>query len=75
MSLSTVIQRFKTFTMHEYGRGVAGQGWPRYPGRLWKHRFYDRVIRHERELGGIRESIVNNPLQWELDRENPERIR
>jgi putative transposase len=75
MSLSTIIQRFKTFTMHEYGKGVAAEGWPRYPGRLWQVRFHDHVIRNERELAAIREYIANNPLQWQLDRENPERMR
>jgi REP element-mobilizing transposase RayT len=74
ISLSTVIQRFKTFTMHEYGKGVARDDWPRYPGRLWQHRFHDHVIRNERELAAIREYIANNPLQWELDRENPDYI-
>jgi len=75
MSLSTVIQRFKTFTMHEYGKGVATQCWPRYPGRLWQHRFYEHVIRTERELNAIQEYIANNPLQWQLDQENPDRVR
>jgi putative transposase len=73
ISISTVIQRFKTFTAHEYGTGVRAHGWPRYPGRLWQHRFYERVIRNERELNAIREYIANNPLQWHLDRENPDR--
>ena len=71
MSLSTVMQRFKTFTAHEYRNGVAASGWPRYAGRLWQHRFYEHVIRDELPLVGIREYIVNNLRQWELDRENP----
>jgi hypothetical protein len=35
--------------------------------------FYEHVIRHEKALERVREYIVNNPLQWELDRENPAR--
>jgi REP element-mobilizing transposase RayT len=72
MSLSTIIQRFTTFTAHEYGKGVAAEGWPHYPGRLWQRRFHDHVVHHERELAAIREYIANNPAQWELDGENPE---
>lgn len=72
LSLSTVVQRFKTFTAHQYGTGVASAGWPRYPGRLWQHRFHEHVIRHERELAAIREYIVDNPPQWHRDRENPD---
>ena len=42
------------------------------PGRsLWQRDFYDRVIRNQRELDRVREYIRNNPLQWELDEENP----
>jgi len=74
-SLSTVMQRFKSFTTYEYGKGVRSSGWPRYPGRLWQHRFHEHVIRNERELNGMREYIANNPLQWHLDRENPERLQ
>jgi REP element-mobilizing transposase RayT len=73
MSLSTIMQRFKTYTMYEYGKGVREQGWQRYPGRLWQQRFHEHVIRNERDLSAIREYIRNNPLQWELDRENPDR--
>ena len=54
---------------------MAQEGWPRYPGRLWQHRFHDHVIRNERDLEAIREYIANHPLQWQLDRENPDRIR
>jgi hypothetical protein len=28
-------------------------------------------VRNEDVLGRIREYIVNNPLQWQFDRENP----
>jgi hypothetical protein len=74
ISLSTVMQRFKSFTTYEYGKGVRSSGWPRYPGRLWQHRFYEHVIRNERELDALREYIANNPLKWHLDRENPDRV-
>lgn len=42
---------------------------------LWQRNFYDRIIRNEPELNRIREYIRNNPLQWELDEENPTRLR
>ena len=46
------------------------------PGRsLWQRNFYDRIIRNERELDRVREYIRNNPLQWELDEENPSNHR
>jgi len=37
----------------------------------WQRSFYDHVIRNEDELFRVREYIQNNPLRWDLDRENP----
>ncbi|RLL87958.1 hypothetical protein Y697_07960 [Mesotoga sp. BH458_6_3_2_1] len=34
---------------------------------------YEHVIRNEKELNRIREYIENNPLRWQIDRENPDR--
>lgn len=38
---------------------------------VWQRNYYDHIIRNEEALTRIREYIVNNPLQWALDRENP----
>ena len=40
---------------------------------LWQRSFYDRVIRNDTELQSIRQYIVDNPLKWAVDRENPTR--
>jgi REP element-mobilizing transposase RayT len=40
-------------------------------GKFWQHNYYEHIIRNEEEMDRIRQYIVNNPLQWELDRENP----
>ena len=48
----------------------------RYYGRnltkTWS--FYDHVIRNQKDLLRIQEYILNNPLQWALDDENPDRL-
>ena len=42
------------------------------PGEsVWQRNYYEHVIRNEKELNGNREYIMNNPIQWELDEENP----
>jgi REP element-mobilizing transposase RayT len=69
--LHTVIQWFKTMTTNKYIRGVKQNGWSTFPGKLWQRNYYEHVIRNENELNRIREYIMNNPLEWELDRENP----
>lgn len=40
----------------------------------WQSRYYDRVIRSEKELQNIRQYIYNNPANWEAERNNPENL-
>ena len=59
-SLSAIIRGFKsavTNQIHNYGEKHFS----------WQPRFYDRIIRNERELNAIRNYIGQNPLRWELD--------
>jgi REP element-mobilizing transposase RayT len=39
----------------------------------WQSRYYEHIIRNELELERVRAYIVNNPVQWDVDVENPER--
>ena len=41
---------------------------------MWQRNYYEHVIRSDAELGRIREYIANNPLKWQLDLENPDRV-
>jgi len=42
------------------------------PGTVvWQRNYYEHIIRDERSLDRIREYIAANPLQWDLDIENP----
>jgi putative transposase len=47
------------------------RGTPHQP--IWQPKFYEHVIRRERDLRETREYILNNVRQWELDSENPDR--
>lgn len=40
--------------------------------KLWQRNYYEHVIRNDDELNRIREYIANNPMKWEMDRENPD---
>jgi len=40
----------------------------------WQTRFYDRIIRNEQELNNIRQYIFDNPLKWNLEKNNSEKI-
>jgi len=70
--LSRVIQAFKSTSTNAYIRGVYQQGWNKFDRSLWQRSFYDHVIRNEMDLLRVREYILNNPLQWAFDEENPE---
>lgn len=64
MLLPKIIQQYKasvTYKINHLHNNVLFQ---------WQRSFYDHVIRHEKELSRIREYIQNNPLKWDLDREN-----
>ncbi len=69
--LQKIMQWFKTMSTNEYVHGIKEYDWPAFQGSLWQRSFYDHVIRDEESLNRIREYMVNNPLRWELDRENP----
>lgn len=40
----------------------------------WQARYYDRVIRNEKEYESIREYIYNNPDNWLLNKDNFENL-
>ena len=70
--MGEVIGAFKSLTTNAYIRGVREQGWPRFDGRLWQRNFYERVVRNERQLNALRQYIMDNPMNWAQDTENPD---
>ena len=40
----------------------------------WQNNYYDRIIRNENELDRIRKYIIENPLKWELEKDNEQWI-
>lgn len=38
----------------------------------WQRNYYEHVVRNEESLNRIRQYIAENPLQWAMDRENPD---
>ena len=71
VSLSRMMQWLRTMSTNEYLRNVKQKGWQPFNQKLWQRKFYDRMIRNENELQNIRETIINNPMKWELDKGNP----
>jgi putative transposase len=65
-TLGKIMRTFKSISAINVNRLLDRQDRP-----LWQRNYYERVIRSERELAGIREYILNNSMKWEQDEENP----
>ena len=65
-SFCSIVQNFKSVSSRKINKFRGSTGCP-----VWQRNYYERVIRNENELSRAREYIVNNPLKWELDNENP----
>ncbi|MFH1392549.1 MAG: transposase [bacterium] len=68
-SLSEMMRGFKTFSSHRINKTQ------NIIFRFqWQKSFYDRIIRNNSELYRIRNYIINNPLKWDFDRNNPDNL-
>jgi len=77
--LHRVIQWFKTMTTNDYfkyKKKKQCRGGPMCPPKkLWQRNYYEHVIRNEADLQQIRQYIINNPINWATDRNNPLNFR
>jgi REP element-mobilizing transposase RayT len=65
-SLGRLIGAMKTVSTKSINqrRGTPGAA-------VWQRNYYEHVIRSDNSLNRIREYILDNPGQWNFDRENP----
>jgi REP element-mobilizing transposase RayT len=68
-SFPTIIRSFKAAAARDAARRH------RLAHPLWQRGYYERIVRDDEELNRIREYIEINPMQWELDRENPDALK
>jgi putative transposase len=66
MLLSKIIGRFKMVSAKQINDLRQSRG-----RTLWQRNYYEHIIRDDESLNRIRQYIVDNPAQWEFDRENP----
>jgi hypothetical protein len=38
---------------------------------VWQRNYYEHIIRDDESLNRIRQYIIDNPVRWALDHENP----
>lgn len=70
-TLFDIIGTFKSITTTKYITGVKQNNWPPFRKRVWQLRYHDRIIRNENELDRIRKYVIENPLKWDNDENNP----
>ena len=73
--LPRIVQWFKTMTTNNYIKHVKNNLYPPFQKQLWQRNYYEHIIRNDHELNRIREYILFNPEQWDMDRENPANIK
>ena len=67
LSVSDLVQRFKTLTTSRYIHGVKHHHWIRFDKQLWQRSYYEHIIRDEKKLEEIQTYIINNPINWDKD--------
>ena len=67
-SIGTIIGQFKSVVTKKVNklRGTPGAA-------IWQRNYYEHVIRNETDLNDVRQYIINNPIKWDMDEENPNR--
>jgi len=67
-SIGSIMAGFKSAVTKRLNKFRKTPGTP-----VWQRNYWEHIIRAENDLNKIREYIINNPLQWELDDENPDK--
>ena len=69
-SLGAIMSQFKSIVTKRIN---TLRGTPAMP--VWQRNYWEHIIRNENELKRICEYIINNPIHWETDVENPGKKR
>ena len=65
-SLSEIIRQFKTFSSRRINEKQNKKG-----AAVWQRNYYEHIIRNESELNKTRQYILDNPVKWAEDKDNP----
>jgi len=65
-TIPTVVRSFKSAVTKQINQNRNTPGIP-----VWQRNYYEHIIRDDNDLNRIREYIMNNPLKWCEDENNP----
>ncbi len=63
--LPEIVRQLKTFSAKRINQTRNTRETP-----VWQRNYYERIIRDEPELNRIRKYIIENPLNWQEDKDN-----
>jgi hypothetical protein len=66
-SISSIVRSYKAIVSKKVNKICNTKGL----SVVWQSRYYEKIIRDEKALVNIRSYIINNPLNWDIDEENP----
>ena len=66
MGCPEIVRQFKTFSARRINTLRKTPGVP-----LWQRNYYEHIVRNEEDCLRIAEYIINNPLTWGSDENNP----
>jgi putative transposase len=69
-SLGAIIQNFKSISTRKINQINRSPGTP-----VWQRDYYEHIIRDEKALRACQQYIIENPLHWEDDEDNPLKIK
>jgi REP element-mobilizing transposase RayT len=69
-SIPTIVRAYKSAVTYAVNKLENQRG-----AVLWQKNYYEHIIRNEHELNNIVRYIVNNPPNWQLDRDNAQNTR
>jgi putative transposase len=69
-SLGAIVGSFKSAAARRINRFRDTAGVP-----FWQRGYYERILRDDAELDRVRHYILSNPYTWDIDEDNPKRIR
>lgn len=69
-SLGAIVRAYKSAVTYAVNAAENQRG-----AVLWQRNYYEHIIRNDREWNNIGWYIVNNPLNWQVDRDNLQNTR
>lgn len=73
-ALGDVVGAFKSLAFTVYYDYIQSNNLSKR-AKFWQTNYYEHIVRNDHELNAIRRYIIENPINWKLDRDNAGNLR